>query len=49
MNGCWILSNAFLASNEMIMWFLSLSQVAADAVMDVEKEEHSSIAGGIVS
>ena len=25
MNGCWILSNAFSASNEMIMWFLSLS------------------------
>jgi hypothetical protein len=24
MNGCWILSNAFSASNEMIMWFLSL-------------------------
>ena len=25
MNGCWILSNAFSASSEMIMWFLSLN------------------------
>ena len=25
MNGCWILSNAFSASNKMIMWFFSLS------------------------
>ena len=25
MNGSWILSNAFSACNEMIMWFLSLS------------------------
>jgi hypothetical protein len=25
MNGCWILSNAFSASDAMIMWFLSLS------------------------
>ena len=25
MKGCWILSNAFSASNKMIMWFLSLS------------------------
>ena len=25
MNGCWILSNAFSASNEMVVWFLSLS------------------------
>jgi hypothetical protein len=25
MNGCWILSNAFSSSNEMIMWILSLS------------------------
>jgi hypothetical protein len=24
MKGCWILSNAFSASNEMIMWFLSV-------------------------
>jgi hypothetical protein len=25
MKGCWTLSNVFSASNEMIMWFLSLS------------------------
>ena len=25
MKGCWILTNAFSASNKMIMWFLSLS------------------------
>ena len=25
MNGCWILSNGFSASNKIMMWFLSLS------------------------
>ena len=27
MNGCWTLSNAFSASNEMIMWFLTEEQL----------------------
>ena len=30
-------------------WLRSKIQVTADAVKDVEKEEHSSIAGGIAS
>ena len=34
MNGCWILSNAFSASVEMIMWFFYFS--FASAVYDVD-------------
>ena len=32
MNGCWILSNAFSASKEMITWFLSEFVYIADYV-----------------
>jgi hypothetical protein len=35
--------------NNQSEWLRSKTQVTADAVEDMEKEEHSSIAGGIVS
>ena len=36
MNGCWILSNDFSASIEMIFYFLTFFFVVVDVVYDVD-------------
>jgi hypothetical protein len=42
-------NNPNIPTSNQSEWLRSKPQVTADAGKDVEKEEHSSIAGGIVS
>jgi hypothetical protein len=46
---CEILKNKFKTTTHQSEWLKSKIQVRADAGEDVEKEEHSSIVGGIAS